>query len=479
MSGDPHPGGGTDGDGPTPADGADPARCGCAGKTPLERVVFPARERVAERLVGTGVELDPPVDAATFPRAERVERETALVRLGGDPPPAPFADAAAADPGVWAATERDGREVVTLACVVAGDDAADADRLGDALADAYTALDGPRVRIGKGHTVQAPGVTGGHLWLEHLRPVGDDAAAGGRTAASVDAVHAFPALGSADQARIAALNALNDVHAAGATADRTVRPVVAAPAADTPDPARVEAWYRAGVPDDVTVLAAAVVGHDGDGWLVGASATAAGASDRLDPRLPDDCGVLLTRPVGGLACFARGVADDDEGLRERGLAHLRRDGRAVAAAVAGFRPAVGERFDPAAHVARVTDVSGEGIAGVGRLAAASGRSLRLRRLPILEGAAAATTPWAVPDATVETNGPLAVAAAPAVLDRLADELLGVDGADPRRVGTLGDDDAPVVNATGTDLSRAVEAAARWPTAATDGGEAADGGGGGG
>ncbi|WP_435064433.1 hypothetical protein [Halobaculum sp. EA56] len=465
----------------TPADGADPTRCGCAGKTPLRRVVLPARDRVADALGGTSVELGADADAAVLPTADsptRIERATEAVALDGTPLSVPFDDGDDAH----SAAERDrSAPVVTLACAVLGDDLADPDRLGDALATAYGGLDGPDVRIGKGHAVQVPGASGGRLWVEHLRPepdagggaVPDDGSAadsdyeGRAVAANVDAVHAFPVLDPPTQARIAVLNALNDAHAVGATVRRTVRPLVATPHGGEPEPGRVTGWYREGVPADVTVLPPSTVSHDGDGWLLGASVAAAGghvAEGATPPALPGECEVLLTRPLGGLACFARGVVAGEGDRRERGLAALRRDTRPVAEAVDSLRPASGEAFDPARHVARVTDVSGEGIAGLGRLAAAEGRSLRLRRLPLLTGAEAAAEAWTVPDATVETNGPLAVFAAPAVLGELADGLRGVDGADPRRVGSLDEVGPAILDATDGALARAVEPAARWPTA---------------
>ncbi|QZX99301.1 hypothetical protein [Halobaculum rubrum] len=447
-----------------PGAGADARRCGCAGKTPLDRVVFPARDRVRDALDGTSVRLGPATDAAILEDAtgsDAVERTVDVVALGEDRPAVPFDG------------DGDSGPVVTLACAFVGDDFADPERFGDALATAYAGLDGPAVTIGKGHAVQIPGLRGGLLWLEHLRPTdaGDstERTAGQSTdgvlAANVDAVHAFPGLEPPEQARVAALNACNDVTAAGATADRVVRPVIATPAGVDPPAPQVTDWYRAGLPADATVLRASVLTHGGDGWLLGASVTAAGCVEPQEPPLPDDCAVLVTRPLGGLAAFALGTLDGDRGLRELGRDRLVRDTRPVAEALAACRPKPGESFDPARHVARVTDVSGEGIAGIGRLAAREGRSLRLERLPVYDAVAeAAADGWTIPDATVETNGPFAAVATPSALGRVADLLRDVSGADPVRVGRLDRGDAPIVDATDGESARLVEAAARWPPA---------------
>lgn len=462
---------------PEPADGADPTRCGCAGKTPLSRVVLPARDRVAAALAGTDVELGDDADAAVL-RAGDLDRGTDLVALGEGDAPSPSG-------GRDVEANTDGGPAVVLACAFLGDGMADPDRLGAALSAAYASFDGSPTRIGKGHAVQVPNATGGRLWLERFAPVvgGDDRAtdgdAEGVVALNVDAVNAFPALAPGEQARIASLNALNDAHAVGATDRRTVRPVVATPDGESPDPARVAEWYAAGTPTDVTVLAPSVLDHGGDGWLIGAGVTARDRTVFERRPLPDDCGVLLTRPLGGLACFAHGVAVGDDGLHDRGLAHLRRDGRPVARALSTFRPDPGEPFDPQRHVVRVTDVSGEGVAGLGRVAAAAGRALRIRRLPLLPGAAAAAEAWTVPDATVETNGPLAVFADPGVLRDVTDRITSIRDAEPCRLGSLtrpgggAASDGAVVDATDAGLSNAIESAARWPRRDRGGG-AADG-----
>ena len=453
----------------TPGFGVDPRRCGCAGKTPLDRVVFPARHRVREALDGTSVRLGPVADAAMLADAAAdgaIERAVDVVELGEERPAVPF------DGGDDGDGDAGGTPVVTLACAFVGDDLVDAERFGDALATAYAGLDGPAVTIGKGHAVQVPGLEGGLLWLEHLRSTAGGDAAGttrrsstGHLAANVDAVHAFPGIRPPEQSRIATLNAWNDVYAAGATVGRVVRPVVAAPAGVDPSPSRATDWYRAGLPSEVRVLRASVLAHGGEGWLLGASVTARGGVDSTDPPIPDDCGVLVTRPPGGLAAFALGTIDGDRGLRELGRDRLTRDARPVAEALATCQPAPGESFDPARHLARVTDVSGEGIGGIGRLVARDGRSLRIERLPILSGVAEASDGrWRLPDVTVETNGPFAAVGTPSALARATDRLRSVGRADPVRIGTVDDGDAPIRDATDDDPSRLVESAARWPTA---------------
>jgi hypothetical protein len=439
---------------------ADLTRCGCAGKTPLSQVVFPARERIATRLAGSSIQLGSAADAAVFPIESKVglDRVVDAVPLDGTVPEQPFSD--------WDDDTNEDHRIITLAVAFLNDGLADADRLGRVLGDAYRGLDGSPVTIGKGHTVQVSGASGGDLWLEHLRPTrpvdinGSDRSV---IAANIDVLHAFPALSPAAQARIAALNACNDLHAVGATDNRAVRPLVMAPVESMPDPEQVTGWYREDAPEDVTVLPASVRTYDGEGWLIGASVTAHTNAARKKPPLPDGCAVLLTRPLGALACFAHGVAANENLMRERGLAYLQRDTSDIADVIRKFRPDRNESFNSAKHVVRVTDISGEGITEVAQLAVRAGRSLRLRRLPLLPGAEEAAMAWTVPDATVETSGPFAVVATPAVLEGVREQLEGIGSAAPVRIGTLAAEGPPIVDATETDLSRVIEAAARWPT----------------
>lgn len=418
-------------------------RCGCAGKTPLDRVVLPARERIRDRLSDTSVGLGPDRDAALFPRRDRLESDTEAVALDGRAPTGPT----------------DGGETWTLAAAFAGDELTDPDRFARTLGGAYAALDGSTVTVGKGHAVQVPGGDVGTLWLEHLRPRGPRC--DGTLAANVDAVHAFPGLSPAESLRIASLNACNDLHAVGAVADRTVRPLVAAPRGEAPPDDAVATWADDSVPADATALPPATVEHDGEGWLFGASVRAVAPRAPVRPRLAAGNEVMLTRPLGGLALYAHGAACGDEEFRERGLGQLRTDSRPVADALARFSPDPGEPFDPDRHVARVTDVSGEGVAGIGRLVADAGRSLRIEQLPLLPGVDEVADAWTVPDVTVETNGPLAIVARPAVLDRVADRLAAVPAARPIRLGTVVRDGPPLSAAPGCAAVRYVERAARW------------------
>jgi selenophosphate synthase len=434
-----------------------PTVCGCAGKTALDRIVFPALVRIRDR-TGPGILLPDAVDAALLPRTSDLDRDVAAVTLDGSRPPA------VGDEGpTW-----------TLSATFANRRlGSSTDRFTEAVGPTYAALadddSGATGRhvVGKGHAVQLAGATMGRQWFEHLRPVGERRP--GYRAANVDVVHAFPGLEPERQAEIAVLNALNDCYATGATAERSVRPLVATPDRSAPSADRVRAWYGTAVPPDVTVNAPALVEHDGRGWLFGATATAAGSgTPALRPSAvePGDA-VLVHRPLGGLALLSHAADDRGDGVksangsaRRTALAALTSDHRAVARALAEFRLDQGERFDPDRHLKLVTDVSGPGVAGVGR-ALGPEYGLRLTDLPLLDRAALerARDRWVVPDVTVETNGPLAVVAQPGVARAVDETLATLDGAAPGRLGTVRErdtDDPPVTVADGVPAGRYVE-----------------------
>lgn len=418
--------------------------CGCAGKTPLARVVEPARRRARSRLARRGVHLAGRLDCGLLPRRTRLERDPAAVALDAGEPPAPGGDG----PAWGVAAVLAGRSVGTSPGAFA-----------DAMVDGYgTLAGGARLRVVKGHSVQTD-ATGTTVVAERLRPRGPRRP--GYTLANVDLVHDFPGRSRPTVARVAALHALDDCYAYGGHAERVVRPVVGVPStADRPDDATVAGWYRTGLPDGIDVLAPLVVGHAGRGWLFGATATTRIEhtpplhAGRLDP---GDC-VLLSRPLGAVAALAAaraGLAGD--GVTERAVTALRRDQVAVAEAVAAASPGGGEAFDPDRHLALATDVSGPGVGGIADLVGRGPHRLHVERLPFLDRPAveAARDRWLLPDATLGTNGPVALAGRPAVLERIAARLRGAD-LDPVPLGRVVTGEGRVSSAAGVDLARFVE-----------------------
>lgn len=444
-------------------DADDALPCGCAGKTALGRVVRPARERARSRLAGSGVYLAGDLEAGLVPRTERLERVAGSVSLS--------------DTGVerpWRGPAPD--EAWGMGAVLAAPDAGrSAAAFADVLEVGYTA---PPVRdrllVAKGHSVQVVGTDRTTVALDLLRPHGSRRP--GYVVGNVDVVHGFPGLDPETQAAIAGAHALNDCYAYGATTDRTLRPVVGVPAGvDRPAPERVRAWYQRALPRALDLLEPTVVRHGGRGWLFGASVTA--EIDHAPPvhagRVEPGDEVLLHRPLGAVAALAAARDRDDAPLRERALDTLQDDHAAVGAAIAATCPRVGagdERFDPARHLKVAVDVSGPGVGGVAGTVARSGNRLHVESTPFFDRAAVrhARRNWLLPDATIGTNGPVAMIGRSAAVDRVESALRDA-GVDPVRLGRVVADEGretngerPVSTAAGVRLNGLTETACAQP-----------------
>lgn len=495
------------------------SRCGCAGKTPLSRVVRPALAALRARSAGVDVAGD--LEAGLLPNTTALERSVVAPDARA-PPVAPRAEPNAS----LSATEPEGCDGsatprFVAAAFVDAERGADPAAFGECLGEAYRAwardCRGPMTRDGrdrageeaasptdatdrsgrgrptvvKGHSIQLEGASEPTIWGERLIPAGRRRP--GYRAVNVDVVHAFPGLDPERQAAVATVHALNDCYTQGAAADRDVRPIVAVPAGTDLDRDRVRRWYRAAVPASVRVREPAIVAHDGRGWQFGAAATA--ATDRIPPvrrgAIEPGDEVTVHRPLGGLALYAGSLArrapavtgrsssdgaarsasdgtarsasdtsecaGSDGRTRSRAVEALTTDHVAVARAIAASCPAPTEPFDPDRHLKWVCDLSGPGIRGLLDATEREGCGLSIEGLPWLdrEGVEAVRDRWVVPDATVETNGPLAAIGSPAALERFERRLADVPSADPSRIGRV-TGEATLRWADGVDLERFVE-----------------------
>jgi hypothetical protein len=398
-----------------------PTRCGCAGKTPLERIVRPALAGIRRRV--PGVAIVDGLEAGLLPRTAGIERS-----IAGD------AGGEAGASGEFVAAAFLGREC-----------GSDSDAFRAVLSEAYRrwAERSGGATIRKGHSIQLGAGAEPTVWGETFRPHGR--ARGGYWAVNVDVIHALPGLDPVAQAGVAAAHALNDCYTQGAAAERDLRPVVGLPDGSGPDPDRVRRWYVTAVGSDVAVREPAIVRHGGRGWQFGAAALA--ATERVPPihtgRIEAGDGVVLHRPLGSLALYAGSVDGEgavDADARERALDALAADHAAVARAIEASCPRPGERFDPARHLKWAADISGPGLGGVPEATAAAGCGLSLEALPLLDrgGLDAVRRRWIVPDVTVETNGPIAAVGTADALARFQRRLSGCPSADPTRIGTVTD-----------------------------------------
>lgn len=426
------------------------SRCGCAGKTPLHRVVRPALEGLRDQLETVRIAGD--LEAGLLPNTKDLDRSI----IGSEV--------------TSTATREHPSRFVTIAFADA-ESGSKPDVFHDVLADAYrsfvqTHVDSKIDRndggtVVKGHSVQLEEADEPVIWGEQLVPSGRQRP--GYRAVNVDSVHAFPQLEPKRQAAIATVHALNDCYAQGATDERTVRPIVAVPKGSEPSRNRVRRWYRMAAPATITVCEPAIVTHGGRGWQFGASTTA--VTHRTPPVRrpviePGDA-IVVHRPLGGLTLYAGDVdgrSSFDSSMRERATEVLTTDHAAVALAIAASCPAPDESFDPDRHLKWAGDISGSGIRGLVHTSGTADCGLRLKNLPLLDQDALTRVreQWIVPDVTVETNGPIAAIGTSSALDHFERRLERVPAADPTRIGRIIDDANALQWDTDVDLEQYIE-----------------------
>lgn len=426
--------------------------CGCMGKTPLKRVVHPARRRVRRRLATNGVYLAGTLDCGLLPRHESLDRKTDRITLDGDGSVRRGSTADVETPA-WG----------LAAVLTAPEHGTSVQAFADALNAGYGSLtaDG-RLTIAKGHSIQISNADRTTVAFDLFRPRGKRRP--GFVAGNVDVIHAFPNLEPTVQAAIAGAHALNDCYAYGATDKRVLRPLVGVPdskSAAEPTQSEVETWYRAGLPDDIAFRRPTILHHGGDGWLLGATATS--ELTHVPPvhagRLEPDDVVLLSRPLGAVAALSA-ARDASNGLAfDRAAEILADDHAAVGRSIASLSPSSAAEFDPDRHLKLATDVSGPGIGGIVSAIARSDHRLRVEQLPFVDGEAVrrARRHWLVPDATAETNGPIAMVGRPEAIAR-AETRLREAGCAPSQLGCIESSDGAgtVSSADEVELSQFIE-----------------------
>jgi hypothetical protein len=431
-------------------DDHDELPCGCMGKTSLDRVVHPARRRVRHRLAAAGVYLTGALDCGLLPRRESLDRSRARVVLDGDGSVRRSSASGTATPA-WS----------LAAVLAAAGTGASVPAFADVLRAGYGELSaGGRLTVAKGHSVQVPNADRTVIASERLRPRGERRP--GYVAGNVDVVHAFPGIEPETQATIASAHALNDCYAYGATQKRVLRPLVGVPAtADEPTPDEIEAWYRDGLSADVALRRPTSIRHGGTGRLFGATVTA--EFTHVPPiqtgRVEPDDVVLLSRPLGAVAALAAAREAGDAAACERFTSILAADHVDVGRIVSAFSPDTHTDFDPDRHLKLATDVSGPGVGGVADTVARRGCRLHVERLPFVDGDAVRRSRrrWLVPDATIGTNGPIAMVGRPPAVGRVEARLRAV-GCRPVRLGRIEAGDGPGIASTadGLQLSEFLE-----------------------
>lgn len=438
--------------------GLDPLRwiAGCSVKVDDELVMLPAMASARAALERMGVTVGPREGPAILDyRGNPLKIDRVVVDPDGTPEPRP---AKRANPRWASALGRVERRM--------GDDP---EALAQGLVAAFAGVPAAAAARGLGGDFDRPVVVGS-LEAHATAPPGSQFVAfdfldPGRGPVS----GRFAVKGEALEVTDATLDPYDPTHAQGALAAALAplaalgcwRGLRAWPVLDAPTPegraslaaSFGQACARAGVRVEETV------GPDTGSLFIGA--TVAGVIDHDPPGRHQDVAagmeVALTRPFGDLApLLVRLMARSEEDLERRAeragfpmseldrLAEgsreaLTRPDLAAARAIADHRPAYGEVFDPADHVAATVDLSLSGAVGLARFAKRRSLSMRLDDLPLAHAPLSrfATAEFLTDNATACAPGALAVVATPSAVDAV-DAALRTGGSRALRIGSVTD-----------------------------------------
>lgn len=399
--------------------------CGCGGKPDFDRRIHPALEKVETSLDHVNINVSESVDAGKIPRSAELGRSTQFTS------PSEISEIASAErTGQWAlAGTLTDRQLGTSS-----------EEFGDFLVDQYRrATSDTPGDIVKGHTVQIKGSSDPVHFFEWFNRQGGSR--NGYWVVNLDIIHALPTFSPVEQARVAMLNSLNDCYTLGAHINRGVRPYCFYPHQQEITEREVGEWFERGSPEGISVSEPVVIPYRGEDWLFGASVVSEvdyEPASNVSDITPGDQ-ILIHQPLGCLALLRYSLMEElAVDCTERIRRDLLRDHLDVARVLADFYPDYESEPDSSRHVKFASDVSGGGIRGINRILGMADTHLRLEDLPLVDRdiIERAQAQWALPDVTVETNGPIVMIGEPSVIEQLSDELDKIGTNNPRLLGSV-------------------------------------------
>lgn len=425
--------------------GLDPYRlaCGCAVKTDLHRVVYPAIRQLQPHLAPWGISIAPREDADITELYDPPQIQRLILSLHPHPIPLPVRERVQGEGPVRA---------ITLTSVYR---ASKPDFLAERWLSVYRKLAdaGLRFVVGKGHTIEADAPEHQFVLFDFFQSASNGSKLRGYVISNNDTIQLIdPTLdpGAFQQTAIALANALNDLFSLGAVKNIKILPVIAAPTAGLlrtiQENIRVfSSQYGFELLDQEPVSQETL--------LLGA--TVMGQTDHQPPvfydRLRPGDQILVHRAFGDLApinLYIESLVMGDGYLKNLGLDNeeVRRAKETVVEVMANpnlavgqliykYSPPLGEPFNPQRHIKITGDLSGPGIDIFRELAEKARVTMRLEKFPLLceDMARAATQQYILPNSTAGTNGAVALIATPAVIERCAADLERL-GYEPQVIG---------------------------------------------
>ncbi len=405
---------------------------GCAVKVDLIDTVYPALEKLKQKLLENNIEVMPREDTDIF-----VSRESEVIKR------------------VINGGEFDADRAVSL-IQVNQETAGNPEKFANFLLRVYTGVKTRRkLVVGKGHSIVTTNPKAEVAVLDLIKLDGNPQKS--YTLANNDTIQIVDPLddpGSQMQVDVGISNSLNDLFTKGAFQDLKMIPV-----ADAPDPELKETLLRnfKSFANRYGIKLIEDVQPQTGTLMIGA--TVIGKSDHELPtfygKVDENMEILVTRPVGELTpinvhMWLLTVPELLETLEERGISlqrveeakkraldYMTKPNFDTAKAIYDHLPKFGEGFDPEAHIAMTTDVTGPGIFVIKEFADKAMVDVELYDVPVIDREISefATENFIIPNSTAGTNGAIVMFANRKVIDDVAQSLSKV-GLEPRVIGRV-------------------------------------------
>ncbi len=405
---------------------------GCAVKVDLIDTVYPALEKIREKLVVNNIEVLPREDADIFVSREFIE--TKRIIGGGS---------------------FDGDRGVSL-IQVNQETAGNPDKFADFLLRTYTSIKTRRkLTIGKGHSIVTTVPKGEVAVIDLIRLEGKEVKS--YTLANNDTIQIVDPLddpGSQMQVDVAISNSLNDLFTKGAFQNLRMIPLYDSPDEGLKERLKVnfENFSRR---HDVKIIDDV---QPQTGTLM-MGATVFGESDHELPiyynKVNDGDLIIVSREIGELTPInvylwvlaapevldvmeERGISFERlEKVKMKALDMMRTPNLGVAKVIYNYLPEFKKEFDRDNYITMTTDVTGPGIFVIKEFAEKAGVDVKLDDIPVIDREIAefATESFIIPNSTAGTNGGIVIFCSRRIADNVMEDLRSV-GMNPKVIGRV-------------------------------------------
>ncbi|WP_432417913.1 SelD-related putative sulfur metabolism protein [Acidianus brierleyi] len=405
---------------------------GCAVKVDLIDTVYPALEKIKEKLIENNIEVLPREDADIFVSKELIETKRVIGEGSFD------ADRA-----------------ISL-IQVNQETAGNPEKFANFLLRAYTSIKTNRkLTIGKGHSIVTTVPKAEVAVIDLVKLEGKDT--NSYTLANNDTIQIVDPLddpGSQMQVDVAISNSLNDLFTKGAFQNLRMTPLYDSPDIDLKERLRKNFYnfskkYNIEINDDV---------QPNTGTLM-IGATVFGESDHELPiyynKVEEGDVIIVSREIGELTPInvymwvlaapeildvmeSKGISFERlEKAKKKALDLMRVPNLGTAKVIYSYLPEFKKVFDRENHITMTTDVTGPGIFVIKEFAEKAGVDVKLEEIPVIDKDIAefATESFIIPNSTAGTNGGIVIFSSKKIADDIVEDLHKA-GMNPKIIGKV-------------------------------------------